>query len=317
MFLNDSMSQTGFGSCFLWVDSRTRDNYLVSCEHVTHDAHHLTATFQSRNGDLVSIEDTEIVFTDRSRDLAFLSIGQTSRNGVKVSLQPVDEGMTEVWSAGFPALGVTPVFQVSKGYITNSEVTIIPHGEFIQHDANISAASSGGPLVTSVKAAEKNVLTASETFAVVGVNAAIARGRANTFFAIPGSVLANFIERALKYISPEEDIWEEENNNTRDSATIIQLNTEINGTLNPLNDEDWYRVDISVSPEKTVDVVLVVRGNDDFSVELYKLNGETVRTVKNTDGTIQFQMETGSVFIQFKQEIPYFDVYSLKVLLQK
>jgi hypothetical protein len=54
---NKSMgdSTTGFGSCFLWVDSRTRDNYLVSCEHVTHDAHHLLATFQSRNGDLVSI----------------------------------------------------------------------------------------------------------------------------------------------------------------------------------------------------------------------------------------------------------------------
>jgi uncharacterized membrane protein len=62
---------------------------------------------------------------------------------------------------------------------------------------------------------------------------------------------------------------------------------------------------------------LFVRGNDYFSVDVYKLNGEAVRTIKNTDGTIRFQIETGPVFIQFKQKVPYFDVYSLKVLLQK
>jgi hypothetical protein len=143
-----------------------------------------------------------------------------------------------------------------------------------------------------------------------------ARDRPNTFFAIPSSpVLANFIERALKQLSPEA-VWEEENNNGMDTANVIPVNTEINGTLNPLGDEDWYRLDIPAAPEKPVDALLVVKGSGDFSVEVYDLNGETVQTVKNTDGAIQFQTGT-TVFIKVKQELPYFDVYALTVLPQE
>jgi hypothetical protein len=301
-------STTSFGSCFLWIDPRTNENFLVSCEHVVRDAHHLAATFQDKNGDTLYLDSIETVFTDKRRDLALLSIGKGSRNGLKISLSPVEEGMTEVWSAGFPALGnISPIFQLSRGHVTNEAVRILPHGEFLQHDANVSAASSGGPLVTSVKTVD--VLTASEVFAVVGVNAVTARGRANTSYAIPSPAVASFIERALRHVS-EEDMWEEENNDTRDSATVIQLDAEINGTLNPLYDEDWYRLDI---PEKT-DAVLVVKGNGNFSVEVSNLAGEAVRTVKGSDGFIQFQMvEAEPVFIRVKQQAPFFDVYNLKV----
>jgi hypothetical protein len=306
-------STAGFGSCFLWIDPRTQDNYFISCEHVVRDAHHLVATFQKRDGELISIEDIEIVLADKRRDIAFLSIGPAYRQGLRISLQPVEEGITEVWSAGFPALGLAPVFQISKGYITNSSVTIIPHGKFIQHDANISAASSGGPLMTAAKTLEKDASGAADTFAVVGVNSAVARDRPNTFFAIPSPILADFLERALKQGSPE-DSWEKEGNNTRDSAAAIHLDTEINGMLNPLHDEDWYRLDIPVPPEEPFDVVLAVKG-DDPSVTVYNVSGETIQAVKNTDGTMQFRTQGGPVFIRFKQKEPYFDVYSLKVSL--
>jgi hypothetical protein len=305
-------STSGFGSCFLWIDPRTEANYLISSEHVVRDAHSLVVTFQKKDGKLVPIEDIEVVLADKQRDLVFLSTSQFYRQGLKISLQPVEEGMTEVWSAGFPALGLAPVFQISKGYITNSSVTIIPHGKFIQHDANISAASSGGPLMTTAKTLEKEGGSATDAFAVVGVNSASARDRSNTFFAIPSPVLADFIERALKHEAPE-DIWEKEGNNSRDSAIVIHPDTEINGTLYPLHDQDWYRLDFPLSLEESFDAVLAVKG-DDPSVTVYNGSGETIQAVKNTNGTMRFQTKGGPVFIQIKQKGPFFDVYSLKVL---
>ncbi|MDR2096384.1 MAG: serine protease [Treponema sp.] len=305
-------STTAFGSCFLWTDPRTQKNYIIACEHVVRDAHHLAATFQKTDGELVVVEDIEIVLTDKHRDLAFLSIGGTyRRHGLKVSLQPVEEGMTDVWSAGFPALGLSPVFQISKGYITNSAVKIIPHGQFFQHTANISAASSGGPLITAVETAENN--GAAATFVVLGVNSMAAKNRGNTFFAIPSPVLADFIERALKHISPE-DMWEKEGNNTRDTATAIRLNNKINGTFNPLHDEDWYRLDIPAMPGEPVDALVIIKGNDGLFAAIYDAEGESIDPVKD-NGIIRFRAEGGPVFICIKQASPYFDSYFLKTLI--
>jgi S1-C subfamily serine protease len=306
-------STKAFGSSFLWVDPRTDESYLISCEHVISGAYHNAATFQKRDGTLSSYEDIELIFDDPGYDLSMFAIGKTAREGLEISLEEVEEGITEVWSAGFPSLGLSPVFQVGRGYITNASVTIIPHGEFIQHDANISEASSGGPLVIRTSAREGTF--EKKRFAVVGVNAAYAGRRQNTFFAIPNRLLVNFIERGLKKASPDA-LWDDENNDSLDIANTIMLDKTINGALNKLGDIDCYRIDIPKNISTRLGVT--VNGNEFLDVQLFDANGGKLNVLKDAYGVIYADLPAGAgtVFVEVKQESPFFNVYALRGELQ-
>jgi len=187
-----------FGSGFLYSD---RGNfYVITNNHVVAQAHTLSITFESQDGTKTKIEDLKIIATDEDADLAILALPSGQRplvtQGLTFLTRPIEEG-EDVYSAGFPGLGITPIWQFGRGMVSNASVrfprsiddeTLM--GPYIQHTAQIDAGNSGGPLL----AVQRN---APSGYAVVGINTLSVIGRQAANYAIPAATIQPFINNAL------------------------------------------------------------------------------------------------------------------------
>jgi serine protease Do len=188
----------GFGSGFLYSDARG-NLYVITNNHVVAQAHTLAITFERQDGFKKKIENLKIIAVDEEADLAILALPAGEKpvaQGLTFITRAVDEG-EDVFSAGFPGLGITPVWQFGRGMVSNAAVrvpksltdeTII--GPFIQHTAQIDAGNSGGPLLV----AQRNVPSG---YAVAGINMGKGINRQAANFAIPVSTAVKFIDSAL------------------------------------------------------------------------------------------------------------------------
>jgi serine protease Do len=110
--------------------------------------------------------------------------------------RPVDEG-EDVFSAGFPGLGITPLWQFGRGTVSNA-IARFPRslddetlmGPFVQHTAQVDAGNSGGPLLVVQ-------LDASSGYEVAGMNTLSGIRRQAANYAIPVNTVTSFINSAL------------------------------------------------------------------------------------------------------------------------
>jgi len=189
----------GFGSGFLYNDARG-NFYVLTNNHVIAQAHTLSITFERPDGTTRKIENLTIVATDEEEDLALLALPQGERPLVARGLTFLTRGVQEgedAFSAGFPGLGRTPVWQFSRGMISNASArfpksdfddTMI--GPFIQHTSQIDFGNSGGPLLITQA-------NAPSGYAVAGMNTLSAISRQAANYAIPASKIQAFINSAL------------------------------------------------------------------------------------------------------------------------
>jgi len=189
-----------FGSGFLYNDARG-NLYILTNNHVVEQAHTLSITFERQDGTNRKIENLRIIATDEDNDLAILAIpaGGTRpfvNQGLTLLSRVVEEG-EDVFSAGFPGLNATPLWQFGRGMISNANVRFPKSlldetlmGPFVQHTAQVDAGNSGGPLLVSQR-------NAPSGFAVVGINSLVAYNRQAANFAIPVSTVRTFIDRSL------------------------------------------------------------------------------------------------------------------------
>ena len=189
-----------FGSGFLYNDARG-NLYVITNNHVVAQAHTLSITFERADGTKRKVENLKIIATDEEADLAILSIPSGgirpfAAQGLTLLTRPLEEG-EDVFSAGFPGLGITPLWQFGRGMVSNSSArfpkninddTLI--GPFIQHTAQVDAGNSGGPLLF----ARPNVPSG---YAVVGINTLRAASRQAANYAIPVPTVQTFINNAL------------------------------------------------------------------------------------------------------------------------
>jgi serine protease Do len=111
--------------------------------------------------------------------------------------RPVEEG-EDVYSAGFPGLGNTTIWQFGQGMVSNARVRFPEDatdsarmmGPYIQHTAQVDPGNSGGPLLVTAP----EVLTG---YAVAGINTLSARGRQAANFTIPIDRAIDFLAAAL------------------------------------------------------------------------------------------------------------------------
>jgi len=206
----DIILSGAFGSGFLYNDARG-NLYVITNNHVVSQAHTLSITFERSDGTRRKVENLKIIAADEEADLAILALPKEGempfvRQGLTFLARQIEEG-EDVYSAGFPGLGITPLWQFGRGMVSNSSArfpksisdeTLI--GPFIQHTAQVDAGNSGGPLL----AAQTNV---PSNYAVVGINTLRAVTRQAANYAIPVSTVQAFINNAL---NPKPETFREE-----------------------------------------------------------------------------------------------------------
>jgi len=187
-----------FGSGFVYSDARG-NLYVLTNNHVVSQAHTLSITFESQDGTKRKIENLRIIATDEETDLAILIFPEGEKpvtQGLSFLANPVEEG-DDVYSAGFPGLGITPIWQFGRGMVSNASArfprslddeTLM--GPFIQHTAQIDSGNSGGPLLV----AQRN---APSGYAVAGMNTLSGLRRQAANYAIPADRIQTFINSAL------------------------------------------------------------------------------------------------------------------------
>ncbi|MDR1429565.1 MAG: serine protease, partial [Spirochaetaceae bacterium] len=187
-----------FGTGFVYV-APNGDNYIITNNHVIAQSYSLSVTFEKADGTKTRYDDLSIVAADEEIDIALLAFSGGQKpfeTGLAISTQLVDEG-TDVFSAGFPGLGGTPVYQFGRGIVSNASVRIPKDeneeefiGPYIQHTAQIDAGNSGGPLLIAQAGVPAG-------YAVLAINTLSAFRRQAANYSIPGSRAMEFINGAI------------------------------------------------------------------------------------------------------------------------
>ncbi len=191
----------GYGSGFVISNGRNGP-IVVTNRHVIGESILVTLEQELSDGTKRTYENLKVLFTDPVLDLAFIEYPKDSNIPVlKTETRRPGEGI-EVWAAGYPGLLGRPSWQLSKGNVTNSRVTVPELGtdkgaQYLQHSASIDPGSSGGPLFSGSP-------DRPETWSVWGLNTWSAGGRANTFFSVPSDLFSEGLQRmAANLGSPE------------------------------------------------------------------------------------------------------------------
>jgi len=195
----DLILSGAFGSGFLYSDARG-NFYVITNNHVVAHAHTLSITFERADGTTRKIENLSIIATDVEADLAILALPAGERplvnRGLALATRAVQEG-EDIFSAGFPGLGATPIWQFSRGMVSNANVRFPKSlddetmmGPYIQHTSQIDAGNSGGPLLF----AQAN---APSGYAVAGINTLSGINRQAANYAIPANKIQEFVNSAL------------------------------------------------------------------------------------------------------------------------
>jgi serine protease Do len=187
-----------FGSGFIYSDAGG-NLYVITNNHVVAQAHTLSITFERQDGFKKKIEGLKIIAADEELDLAILAFPAGEKpvtQGLSFLSRAVEEG-EDVFSAGFPGLGITPIWQFGRGTVSNVSARFPKSlddntmmGPYIQHTAQVDPGNSGGPLLIT----QRNVPTG---YAVAGVNTLSGGRRQAANYPIPVSTTQTFIDSAL------------------------------------------------------------------------------------------------------------------------
>jgi len=194
----DLILKGAFGSGFLYSD---RGNfYVITNNHVVAQAHTVSITFERQDETKIRIDNLRIIAADEETDLAILAFPADQKppvtQGLTLLSRAVEEG-EDVFSAGFPGLGMTPIWQFGRGMISNASVRFPKNindetmmGPFIQHTAQVDDGNSGGPLLVIQRGVPSG-------YSVAGVNTLSGARRQAANYSVPVSTLQNFINNSL------------------------------------------------------------------------------------------------------------------------
>lgn len=193
----------GFGSGFV-IETPNGKRYVVTNRHVVAQAESVTIEFERPDGSRSVYKACPILAIGESLDLALIGPPPGTEffgSGLAFSTAAIVDG-AEVWSAGYPALGNTPGWQLGKGNVTNSAARIPELVDpaltsLIQHSAQIDSGNSGGPLLVEDKSNRAG-------FKVIGINTWKAVGRQATNLAIPAKAVRDFVDATVSPSSKAE-----------------------------------------------------------------------------------------------------------------
>lgn len=214
----DGYLKGGFGSGFIYVGPDGQ-NYVVTNRHVVSQAHTASIEFEHKDGTSTKYDNLTVIAEDDDIDLAILRFAegaQPFKKGLSLDSIARDDG-EEIWSAGFPALSDTPMWQLGKGTITNAHAKVPELADpektyLLQHSAQVDAGNSGGPLLIASKASPGG-------YRVIGINTWKAVNRQAANYSIPSSAIESFIARSLSGKTTNSDVIQAR------SASFLELLT--------------------------------------------------------------------------------------------
>lgn len=160
------------------ADGAEKHTYVVTNRHVVE-----MGDIAVRNEQGERLPDAEVIYEDPFADLAVIGFGEDPgvKGGLAIANRPAKDGDAIV-VLGFPGIGDTPAYQMTRGNISNERLRI--EGlRFLQHTAPTDPGSSGGPLLN----AEGRV---------VGVASGKARDCEAVSVAVPRADLIEALDRA-------------------------------------------------------------------------------------------------------------------------
>jgi serine protease Do len=172
--------------------------YVITNYHVVQQAHTLSITFERQDGSKKKYENLTVIAVDEELDLALLAFSANDKPsaGLIFATRRMEEG-EDVYAAGFPTIGATPLWQFSRGTISNVSAKFAKSlmdetlmGPYIQHTAQVDPGNSGGPLLV----VQRN---AASGYAVAGINTLSASRRQAANYAIPAASVQKFFSDAL------------------------------------------------------------------------------------------------------------------------
>jgi serine protease Do len=196
----DNYLKGGSGTGFVYVTPEGA-NYIITNHHVITQSYDISVTFEKPDGLKIKYEGLTIFAADEDMDIAILAFprgGRPFTGGMAFLDRPVGEG-EDVYSAGFPALGTTSLWQLGRGMVSNAHVEFPENdrdeksrimGPYIQHTAQVDPGNSGGPLLVRVPDLPAG-------YAVAGINTLSARFRQAANFSIPIDRVKAFLDSAL------------------------------------------------------------------------------------------------------------------------
>ena len=185
-----SKMSKSFGSGFVF-ESKSGGKYVVTNRHVVCSAKKVRLEFQVNNDSKIYY-GCRVLCTDVKRDFAIIALPADADVVALKSESKMQKDGQEVFSAGFPGLGGSPVWQLGKGIVSNAEVNTGELGDrdsllVIQHTAQVDAGNSGGPLLV------QQVVSRDTTYMVVGINTWKAFWRENTNLSTRIADLEDFV----------------------------------------------------------------------------------------------------------------------------
>jgi serine protease Do len=187
----------GSGTGFVYVSGGV--SYILTNYHVISQADILSVTFEKVDGEQSKFSGLTIVAADEDMDIALLAFagGQNPfKEGLRFVTRAVEEG-NDVYSAGFPGLGTSMVWQLGRGMVSNASVRIPlddgsgkVFGPFIQHTAEVDPGNSGGPLLVQTQGVPTG-------FAVAGINTRKVLSRQAANYSIPVARIQTFLTASL------------------------------------------------------------------------------------------------------------------------
>jgi serine protease Do len=194
----DAFLKGGSGTGFVYIGPDGK-NYIITNHHVITQSYSLSVTFEKQDGTKTKYEGLSILAADEDIDIALLAVPEGEKPFTQALTfldRTVEEG-EDVFSAGFPGMGNTTIWQFGRGMVSNARVsfpagddTDTMMGPYIQHTAQVDPGNSGGPLLVQTQ----GVLSG---YAIGGINTLSARYRQAANFSIPMERVRSFIERAF------------------------------------------------------------------------------------------------------------------------
>jgi S1-C subfamily serine protease len=188
----------GSGAVVVRMHKGKRRAYVVTNRHVVQNSS--VADISLADG--TSYGTAEVIFRDQHDDIAVLEIAADQKleipGGLAPSAKPPHD-LDEVISAGFPALGPSPSYQVVRGQVSNQSFQLpLTRGGtsfVIQHTAPTDPGASGGPVI-------------DKDGRLMAINMSQGVDRENVAFAVPASLVAEAVIRAVRaQDNASSDTW--------------------------------------------------------------------------------------------------------------
>lgn len=288
-----------FGSGFVYK-ANSGNTYVITNYHVVGNNTSALLQLQVQGKD-TTFFNCPILYTCPKTDIAIIQAPKSIINkAITAYTSNIEEGR-EVFSAGFPGLGDTPLWQLGKGVISNKEVNSGLLGNkdsliIIQHTAQVDGGNSGGPLL--VKSNENDSI-----YQVIGVNTWKGRLRENTNFSVRLSDVEDIINMYETNkqidIAPFDSIHKEFTNDIQKGYTDFAKYVSMEYVLSLNNDEISYL--LKNSEQSIYDAI---RKNPIWGLKLMIAND-----IYNKIGKVKDITLSG---IKQESETKYQTIYSIK-----